>query len=1315
MLNAQVTVTGGVSGSTNALVISGTELADQIVVTKTGIFGIGAFISYSKLQAVTIDGAEGDDVFYVLGTATGVQTTLDGGPGSDTFSVGGDVPQLTSTDAANHTTVLFAATAGPHVLAGNNDLLTLDGLGGSGSTGIVTAVLFPGETNALPPQGNVLAYAGTGVAGTTDTMTIDGSNLAAAVTNPLENSVNPISALIGLTLEIASGLGLGRFWLIVNATPVLNTTNVLLQLQNPAVPSPAWGLPTAASKFAITHLAGGLFSNPATAVDTATVYNDAQTLGQTGTLTSTQLTGLGMTSGITYANLAHLTVDLGTGNDHFTITSTGKGNTTLNAGVGTDLINVQSVAGHTLINTHSGKDTIAIGSKAPNTGGVLDNINALLTLNSMNDGPSAGSGDIVNVDDSGETNPTTGFLTGTRLSGLGMNALAPAYLNNLQTVTVTAASGTFTLNVLGQETAPIAFNASAAAVFAALAPIVNPSGIPNNFAVDKVGASTYEIVFQGAYWLTQNINPSVTLGHSTLLLADNVTAGSVAIVSRVHDTPVGAATLGISYYGLSRLNINLGLAANVFNIQSTSTVTNVTTGPNTNTVNVGSLAPIMTGGIVDNIQGALTIVGSGTDAMNVDDTGSTVDKLGQLTYNTITGLRMVSAGITYSGLKTLLINLGSGNNLFTVLNTTNNLVAATTTTLDTGSGTDLVNLFASDALNDSPTMTLLDRTKRGTKITGLGGPIFLQQAATSAQNSLNVFVDAAYLNNGTLVNTHGLSYVDTINPYTKTQLAADPTKGIVFTPGPSDLPTPSGAYAASTALIATTGRLIADSGRFNPNVWFADINGAFAVTGSGNALGRADMLTVLGHSSTGLASTFDVPAPFQPVATANFPTLTTFNEPTTTNGSTTFTLSDTQVSSYNATLGVLHAVNLPLTAGNVTFDSLLVRGGNNPVAIDPSTGQPDLFTTVGDTFSATPSARLNLFVRGGDKNFYGGDTLHVLVTGTRTLARVTDPTLWPVTHIRIGETSDGGTVGYSNVQTTNVPFLATGDGNSTTVNVYDADTQFLRFTLTPYPNFTGGVHVAVGDVNGDGIPDIITAPASGLAPLVRVYDGVTGSLFSGPLGGFNAYNSSFTGGVWVAAADVNGDGYADIITGPDAGLQTPTVNVFSGAPGQSGLVPATLASFSAVGDPTVASSFRGGVRVAAGNVVGDGRPEIITALGDGGAPVVRVFRGDTGTPVAGVLGSGLQVFSSSGLGGVFVASANLTGTVTPWGEHYQQLIVGGVVNSTAQMRNLRPPHRPAAPDDPRLRSVLSRRRPGRRGRYQRRWPIRDPGLCGPLG
>ena len=39
------------------------------------------------------------------------------------------------------------------------------------------------------------------------------------------------------------------------------------------------------------------------------------------------------------------------------------------------------------------------------------------------------------------------------------------------------------------------------------------------------------------------------------------------------------------------------------------------------------------------------------------------------------------------------------------------------------------------------------------------------------------------------------------------------------------------------------------------------------------------------------------------------------------------------------------------------------------------------------------------------------------------------------------------------------------------------------------PNFTGGVRVATGDINGEGTPDIITGAGAGGGPHVKIFDG----------------------------------------------------------------------------------------------------------------------------------------------------------------------------------------------------------------------------------
>lgn len=191
------------------------------------------------------------------------------------------------------------------------------------------------------------------------------------------------------------------------------------------------------------------------------------------------------------------------------------------------------------------------------------------------------------------------------------------------------------------------------------------------------------------------------------------------------------------------------------------------------------------------------------------------------------------------------------------------------------------------------------------------------------------------------------------------------------------------------------------------------------------------------------------------------------------------------------------------------------------------------------------------------------------------------------------------------------------------VRVFDAATQTLLFDFLAYaPAFRGGVRVAAGDVNNDGVPDIITAPGPGGGPMVEVFSGVDLSL----LMSFNAYNANFVNGLFVAAGDTNADGYDDIVTGPDAG-GGPLVQVFSGATGS------LLLSFNAY-DP----SFLGGVRVAAGDMNANGRADIVTGPGPGGGPLVEVFNGSTASLVL-----AFNAYDPSFLGGIYVAVGDTAG------------------------------------------------------------------------
>jgi hypothetical protein len=200
--------------------------------------------------------------------------------------------------------------------------------------------------------------------------------------------------------------------------------------------------------------------------------------------------------------------------------------------------------------------------------------------------------------------------------------------------------------------------------------------------------------------------------------------------------------------------------------------------------------------------------------------------------------------------------------------------------------------------------------------------------------------------------------------------------------------------------------------------------------------------------------------------------------------------------------------------------------------------------------------------------------------------------------------------------------LVTGTAVTTPhVKVFNGSTGSEIYSFFAYAaGFAGGVRVASGDINGDGRADIVTGAGPGGSGHVKVFDGANLT----EIRSFLAYGPSFPAGVFVAAGDVNGDGKADIVTGADSGAAA-HVKVFDG------VTLAQLQSFFAYAPP-----FVGGVRVAAGDMNGDGRAEILTTPGGGGAPYVRVFDGLTLAETA-----GFYAYAVSFTNGVFISAASV--------------------------------------------------------------------------
>ena len=235
------------------------------------------------------------------------------------------------------------------------------------------------------------------------------------------------------------------------------------------------------------------------------------------------------------------------------------------------------------------------------------------------------------------------------------------------------------------------------------------------------------------------------------------------------------------------------------------------------------------------------------------------------------------------------------------------------------------------------------------------------------------------------------------------------------------------------------------------------------------------------------------------------------------------------------------------------------------------------------------------------------------------------------------------------------------------IKIFDGSSGVLRSSFRPFGLVSAGtLRIATGDVDGDGRPEIVASATTSFSSTVRLFtaDGEelaevraplhnARSLTAGDLDGdgkaeigmgagpgynssivafdlsgtvdswFQAYGHSFTNGVRVAAGDLDGDGALEYVTGQGPGGRSELLVLDAEGNELRELYP-------------FGESWQG-LYVAAGDVDGDARADIVAGAGSWSEPRVRVF-GGSGSEKASFL-----AFDSGFQGGVRVATGDTNG------------------------------------------------------------------------
>jgi hypothetical protein len=214
------------------------------------------------------------------------------------------------------------------------------------------------------------------------------------------------------------------------------------------------------------------------------------------------------------------------------------------------------------------------------------------------------------------------------------------------------------------------------------------------------------------------------------------------------------------------------------------------------------------------------------------------------------------------------------------------------------------------------------------------------------------------------------------------------------------------------------------------------------------------------------------------------------------------------------------------------------------------------------------------------------------------------------------------------ISPTTVHFYLTSD-NKGNVDIINSTTKALIRRFRPFDNptpYTGQMSVALGDVNGDGVLDIIVATRGARAGKVKVFDGARAlntSLTLKP--GDTLFQKivlpGYQQGLTLATGNIGSSTQADIIVG----LRSTTLTTGEHIPATVIVLNGAAAGFSeAAKFHPFTAGYTGGVYVAAGPTAAGGKAQI--AVSQSNSSNVQIWSLDLGVPV---LASEFTPFGSS--------------------------------------------------------------------------------------